>query len=202
MTTQAGDTPSYTPSQRKSALRRELRRKRSAIPVEEAREAALAAACHLVGSVWLRRAQHVAVYLDYGSELGTAPLIDVLLREGKQVYVPRIGTERRMRFVQLRTDTPLRPNLLGIREPAGHLRARRVGQFDVIVVPLLGFDNHGRRLGNGGGYYDRALATRKPFRKPLLVGYGYEIQRIAEIPSEPWDIRLNAMATEAGIYKF
>ncbi len=202
MTTQAGDTPSYTPSQRKSALRRELRRKRSAIPIEDAREAALAAACHLVGSVWLRRAKHVAVYLNHGSELGTAPLIDVLLREGKSIYVPRIGTERRMRFVQLRSDTPLRPNMLGIREPAGRLRARRVRQFDVIVVPLLGFDNSGQRLGNGGGYYDRALAAPRPFRKPLLVGYGYEIQRTAAIPSEPWDIRLNAVATEIGIYKF
>jgi len=202
MTTQAGDTPSYTPSQRKSALRRELRRKRSAISSEDAREAALAAACHLVGSVWLRRAQHIAVYLNYGSELGTTPLIDVLLREGKNVYVPRIGTERRMRFVEIKADTPLRLNMLGIKEPAGRLRTRRAKQFDVIVVPLLGFDSTGQRLGNGGGYYDRALAAPRPFRKPLLVGYGYDIQRSTAIPSEPWDVRLNAVATEVGLYKF
>ncbi len=202
MTTQAGDTPSYTPSQRKSALRRELRRKRNNVTLEDAREAALAAACHLAGSTWLRRAKHIAVYLNYGSELGTAPLIDVLLREGKTVYVPRIRSERRMCFVQLKGDTPLRLNMLGIQEPAGRLCSRRVKQFDVIVVPLLGFDSTGQRLGNGGGYYDRALAAPRPFRKPLLVGYGYELQRIAVIPSEPWDIRLNGMATEAGIYKF
>lgn len=202
MTTLAGGTPSFTPSQRKATLRRDLRKKRSSISPEDAREAALAAACHLVGSVWLRRAQHIAVYLNYGSELGTAPLIDVLLREGKNVYVPRIGTERRMRFVELKADTPLRLNMLDIKEPAGRLRSRRVKQFDVIVVPLLGFDSTGQRLGNGGGYYDRALAAPRPFRKPLLVGYGYEIQRTAAIPSEPWDIRLNAVATEVGLYKF
>jgi 5-formyltetrahydrofolate cyclo-ligase len=179
-----------------------LRRKRSAITPEDAREAALAAACHLAGSAWIRNAQHIAVYLHYGSELGTSPLIDVLLREGKNVYVPRIASERRMRFVQLRANTPLRLNMLGIKEPAGRLLTRRVKQFDVIVVPLLGFDSIGQRLGNGGGYYDRALAAPRPFRKPLLVGYGYELQRVAMIPSESWDIRLDAMATESGIYKF
>ena len=202
MTTLAGGTPSYTPSQRKSALRRDLRRKRSQISSEDARQAALLAACHLVGSAWLRRAKDVAVYLNYGSELGTEPLIDTLLREGKNVYVPRIGAERRMRFVQLKADTPLRLNMLGINEPAGRLRTRRVKQFDVIVVPLLGFDSTGQRLGNGGGYYDRALAAPRPFRKPLLVGYGYEIQHAATIPSEPWDIHLNAVATEVGLYRF
>jgi 5-formyltetrahydrofolate cyclo-ligase len=201
MTAPMGDTP-YTPAQRKSALRRELRRKRSDISPEDAREAALAAACHLAGSAWLRRAQHIAVYLNYGSELGTTALLDILLREGKNVYVPRIGTERRMRFVEIKPTTPLRLNMLGIKEPAGRLRTRRVKQLDVIIVPLLGFDGTGQRLGNGGGYYDRALATPRPFRKPLLVGYGYEIQRTAMIPSERWDIRLNAMATEVGIYKF
>lgn len=201
MTAPMGDTP-YTSAQRKSALRRELRRKRSDISPEDAREAALAAACHLAGSAWLRRAQHIAVYLSYGSELGTAALLDILLREGKNVYVPRIGTERRMRFVEIKPTTPLRLNMLGIKEPAGRLRTRRVKQLDVIIVPLLGFDSTGQRLGNGGGYYDRALATPRPFRKPLLVGYGYEIQRTAVIPSEPWDICLNAVATEVGIYKF
>ena len=201
MTAPMGDTP-YTSAQRKSALRRELRRKRSEIPPEDAREAALAAACHLAGSASLRRAQHIAVYLHYGSELGTTALLDILLREGKNVYVPRIGRERRMRFVEITATTPLRLNMLGIKEPAGRLRTRRVKQLDVIIVPLLGFDGNGQRLGNGGGYYDRALASPRPFRKPLLVGYGYEIQRTAVIPSEPWDIRLDAVATESGLYKF
>jgi 5-formyltetrahydrofolate cyclo-ligase len=179
-----------------------LRHKRSAIPDETTRESALRAACHLAGSRWLRHAQHVAVYLDYGSELGTAPLIDALLREGKQVYVPRIGAQRRMRFLQLTAATPLRMNAFGIPEPAGRVRLRGVRRLDVIVLPLLGFDGRGHRLGTGGGYYDRALAAPRPFRKPLLVGYGYEMQKVAAIPSEPWDIRLDAAATEAGLYKF
>jgi 5-formyltetrahydrofolate cyclo-ligase len=201
MTAQAGDTPNNS-AQRKSALRRELRQRRNSIPLEDARAAALAAACRLAGSVWLRRARHVAVYLDYRSELGTSNLIDALLRAGKQVYVPRIAQHRRMRFLQLHADTPLRINPFGIAEPCGRLRARGARRMDLIVLPLLGFDSAGHRLGTGGGYYDRALAAPRPFRKPLLVGYGYEMQKVPAIPAEPWDIKLDAMATETGIYKF
>lgn len=204
MTAQAGDTTSSSSAlaQRKSRLRRELRNQRNAIPTETARRAELLAACHLAASAWLRHARHVAVYLDYGSELGTSALIDALLRDGKQVYVPRIITQRRMCFVQLTARTPLRLNPFGISEPAGRPRQRSARQMDVIVLPLLGFDGRGHRLGTGGGYYDRALAAPRPFRKPRLVGYGYELQKVTALPAERWDIRLDAAATEAGIYKF
>lgn len=201
MTAQAGDTPNHS-SRRKSALRHALRQKRDAISPEDAQAAALAAACHLAGSVWLRRARHIALYLDYGSELGTSTLIDALLGEDKQVYVPRVAQNQRMRFLQLRADMPLRLNRFGIAEPAGRSRERGARRMDVIVLPLLGFDGAGHRLGSGGGYYDRALAAPRPFRKPLLVGYGYEVQKVSAIPAEPWDIKLDAVATESGIYKF
>jgi 5-formyltetrahydrofolate cyclo-ligase len=201
MTAQVGGTPNNS-SRRKSALRRELRLRRNSIPPEAAQAAALAAACHLAGSVWFRRARYIAVYLDYGSELGTSPLIDALLREGKQVYVPRMTQNRRMRFLRLRADTPLRLNPSGIAEPCGRLLARGARRMDLIVLPLLGFDAAGHRLGSGGGYYDRALAAARPFRKPLLLGYGYEMQKVAAIPAEPWDVRLDAAVTENGVYKF
>ncbi|TXH03953.1 MAG: 5-formyltetrahydrofolate cyclo-ligase [Nevskiaceae bacterium] len=184
-------------------MRRDLRRRRNAITPEDARKAALLAACHLAGSAWLRRAQHVAVYLDYGAELGTAPLIDALLRLGKHVYVPRIAVAtRRMRFLRLTAETPLRTNAYGIAEPVGRPRERRARQMDVIVLPLLGFDGRGQRLGTGGGYYDRALAAPRPFRRPRLIGYGYALQQVDAVPAEPWDIRLDAAATESGLYQF
>ena len=126
----------------------------------------------------------------------------MLLSEGKNIYAPRIGPQGRMRFLQLTRDTPLRRNRFGISEPAGRQRQRAARRMDVIVLPLLGFDQQGHRLGTGGGYYDRTLASPRPFRKPLLVGYGYAMQQLASIPAEPWDIHLNAAATEAGLYKF
>lgn len=77
--------------------------------------------------------------------------------------------------------------------------------LDFLVVPLVGFDDQGRRLGMGGGYYDATLAflrRRRIWHKPYLIGLAFECQRVAEIPSEPWDIRLNAILTEKGLSRF
>ena len=186
----------------KVALRQQLRRNRAAIDATTAHHAAEQAAQHLARTPWLRRAQHIAAYLDYGSELQTSSLIDYLLACGKQIYVPRIGANNRMRFLRLDDRTPLRCNRYGITEPAGSRPIRSLRQMDVVLLPLLGFDHHGARLGTGGGYYDRALAFPRAFRKPLLVGYGYELQKVESIPTESWDIRLDAMVTEQGIYTF
>lgn len=202
MTAQAGDTLYSDSSLRKAALRSELRRRRAAVTPDSARKAAFAAACHLARTPWCRRAQHVAIYLDYGSELATAPLIDLLLQNGKQVYAPRIGPDQRMRFLRMDAGTPLHINAFGIAEPAGRLRERSARRMDLIVMPLLGFDARGHRLGTGGGYYDRALDFPRPFRRPLLTGYAYAEQRLDGIPAEPWDIRLDAVATELGFLKF
>ena len=69
----------------------------------------------------------------------------------------------------------------------------------VVLLPLLGFDAAGRRLGNGGGYYDRALAGVRPGGRPLLLGYAYAAQELTEVPAEPWDVRLDAVVTERGL---
>lgn len=186
----------------KVALRQQLRQSRAAMDARAALHAAEHAARQLAGTPWIRRARHVAVYLDHGSELPTSPLIEYLLGSGKKIYAPRIGADQRMRFLQLAEYTPLRLNRYGITEPAGSCPARRLRHMDVVILPLLGFDRRGTRLGSGGGYYDRALAFPRAFRKPLLIGYGYACQNIESIPREPWDIRLDAVATEQGIFQF
>lgn len=190
------------PTPDKTALRQQLRRSRAAMAPEYAHNAAIAAAQHLAGCLWIRRARHVATYLDYGSELQTSPLIDVLLAGGKQVYVPKITTGNRMRFLRLDRRTPLRQNRHGIAEPARSRPAQRLRRMDVVILPLLGFDAQGNRLGTGGGYYDRALAFARTFHRPLLIGYGYACQKVDSIPHERWDIRLDAVATEQGLFQF
>ena len=66
-------------------------------------------------------------------------------------------------------------------------------------------ETHGNRLGMGGGYYDTSLAylrTRRLFRKPKLIGVAYDFQRVAMLPSEPWDVPLDAVLTDRGLYRF
>ncbi|MGH8446644.1 MAG: 5-formyltetrahydrofolate cyclo-ligase, partial [Solimonas sp.] len=68
--------------------------------------------------------------------------------------------------------------------------------LDAILLPLLGFDAHGNRLGTGGGYYDRWLARPRVAQRPRYLGYAYALQQIERVPREPWDVRLDAVITE------
>jgi 5-formyltetrahydrofolate cyclo-ligase len=73
-------------------------------------------------------------------------------------------------------------------------------QPTVLLVPLLGFDTAGYRLGHGGGYYDRTLATVA--QKPLTIGIGYELGRLQTIYPQPHDIPMDAIVTESGVVRF
>lgn len=88
-------------------------------------------------------------------------------------------------------------------EPVGGL-GRRAAALDVIVMPLAAFDDHGNRIGMGGGYYDRTLAAAASapgWRRPTLIGLAFEAQRVAPIPAREWDVPLDWVATEAGVYR-
>lgn len=89
-------------------------------------------------------------------------------------------------------ETPLTPDRYGIPTPT-------VGEWlrpDMILLPLNGFDSDGYRLGYGGGYFDRTLATLKP--RPLAVGVGFEVNRLESIRPEAHDQRLDWLVTEVG----
>ncbi|HUS23576.1 MAG TPA: 5-formyltetrahydrofolate cyclo-ligase [Candidatus Binatia bacterium] len=177
-------------------LRRELRLARSRIPPAQRRRAAQRAATHLARACRRWGARRVAVYLSFGAELDTAPLVAALRQAGCALFVPRIVTGGAMRFVAL--GRLLRSNRFGIAEPPGGARAARL---DAIVLPLVAFDDSGRRLGMGGGYYDRLLSGTRPGR-PRRVGYAYALQRVDAVPSEPHDARLDAVVTEQGVRRF
>jgi 5-formyltetrahydrofolate cyclo-ligase len=77
---------------------------------------------------------------------------------------------------------------------------RQVVSPTALLVPLVGFDEQGYRLGYGGGYYDRTLAASKP--RPLAIGLGYEFGRLATIHPQPHDAPMDAIVTEAGVRRF
>jgi 5-formyltetrahydrofolate cyclo-ligase len=123
----------------------------------------------------------------------------------RRCYLPVLPRRGRvMRFGRIAGKTPMQRNRYGIPEPvdARPLRAR---QLDLLLMPLVGFDAQGYRLGMGGGYYDATLAFmrhRRWWRRPRLVGIAYECQRVETLPRDPWDMPLDAVLTEARLYRF
>ncbi|MYE07975.1 MAG: 5-formyltetrahydrofolate cyclo-ligase, partial [Acidimicrobiaceae bacterium] len=87
----------------------------------------------------------------------------------------------------------------GIPEPVdGELVA--FADHDAVLVPLTAFDGRCHRLGQGGGFYDRALASLPSGRhRPAAIGVAYSFQQVADVPQDRWDVPLDAVATDAGI---
>lgn len=188
----------------RAALRRELRRRRGALSQWE-REAAHRRVALLLSRLGrLRPGLRVGIYLPIGSEFDTRPLLEILRRRRCIAYLPRITAARAQRM----TFSPLTPNLRrnqhGILEPKGHVHTP-AQDLDLILLPLVGFDARGHRLGSGAGYYDRALCFRRRrrcWRGPTLIGIAYECQRVAALAARPTDIPLDAVITERGIAFF
>ncbi len=206
MTAQAGGASPLPSALAPREARRRLRaRRRDLAPADRA---AAHARIHLelrrLG-VW-RPGRHVAVFLGMEDEVDLRPCFEQAWRRGVHLYVPLILNLRAgaMTFVPYGPGVPLRPNWFGIDEPVGAL-PRRVPalRLDTVLVPLLGFDAAGHRLGMGAGFYDRALRRRRdrshPFRRPHLVGVAYEVQRVDSIAPAPWDVALDLVVTEHGV---
>ena len=187
-------------------LRRELRARRDAQPSWRRQLLAQRIATHVARLPQLRAGAAVSLFASFSSEVPTAPLRALALRRGCHLYLPRIGNFRDHTMVFRRDfGRPLPRNRMGIGEPVG-TPTIDVRRFDLMLMPLVGFDDAGNRLGNGAGYYDRLLAAlpRAPGlrSRPLLVGVAFECQRLEHIESAPHDVPLDAVISEHGLRYF
>ena len=140
--------------------------------------------------------QVVGGYLAQGSELDPAPLMARLASAGRRLALPTAADRAGARGFRAWTPgDPRAPDAFGI--PAPRPEAQVLAP-DLLLVPLLAFDRAGGRLGQGAGIYDRTIAALSGERTPYLVGYAYAGQEAPEVPMEPHDQPLDAIATEAG----
>jgi 5-formyltetrahydrofolate cyclo-ligase len=187
------------------ATRRRLRELRLALePAERAAaERAIRATLERLGV--FRRGAHVALYLPMRGEVDVRPCLEAALRRGSHIYVPRIANRRRrqMLFAPWTASCVQRTNAFGILEPGSAAGARPAIGLDTVVLPLVGFDSAGNRLGMGAGYYDRALRRRRDrgtaWRRPRLIGVAFACQQVRVIPASPWDVPLDLVVTERGV---
>ena len=152
-----------------------------------------------------RRHHHYTCFLSADGEIDTAPLLQSLLKRGRQIWLPCLG-QPTLAFKHYRPGVHMRSGAFGIREPAtGPRSIRTQNAMDVVLMPLVGYDRHGNRLGMGGGYYDRTFAFRRwrrIWRKPLLIGVAFSAQEIDCVPTDYWDVPLDGVLTEQGVRWF
>ncbi len=184
--------------QQKSALRREAHAARAALSAEDRAEAAQAVAAHFFEQIAYAPEDIVAGYWPIRDELDCQAILVRLVDVGQRVVLPVVvAPDAPLDLRVWEADQPLYEAGFGTLAPSD--LAPRAAP-DLVLMPLLGFDNAGTRLGYGGGYYDRTLAVLG--RKPLLVGLAFAAQELPAIPREAHDIPLDAVVTEAGVRFF
>jgi 5-formyltetrahydrofolate cyclo-ligase len=193
----------------KVKLRKELRAKRRGLSLAQYALRSRRAASAITRLPAFKAGARVAAYLPFDREADTAALLHAARRRRVRIFVPVVVDlrHRRLRFQPLSGKT--RRGAFGISIPHDvphrNLRWTAPRWFDLIVVPLVGVDGRGLRLGMGGGFYDRALAfrrVRKSWRGPRLVGLAFDFQSVDTVFADTWDVRLDSLATESGLAHF
>lgn len=163
---------------------------------------------HVTHSSPFRNSGRIAMYWASRGEADTQAIAQRAWTLHKRVFLPVLlgPFHNHLRFVPYTAKCALQKNCFGIPEPRVSRASAVPGiGMDLVLVPLVGFDDQGTRLGMGGGYYDRSFAARL-FRhrwcKPRLIGVAYELQRVPHLDRQPWDVALDGVVTEKGLYLF
>ena len=188
------------PPETKAALRRAVLLRRDALP--EGERALLGG--RIVRAVLdlptYENAGVVLAYASFGTELQTDGFLRRVLADGKTLLLPRVDRGALGLYEVRDPAVDLEPGRWGIREPKpDRCSPVEPGSVEFALVPGVAFDRRGRRLGYGGGFYDRLLAGGLPEGTPLVSG-AFEVQILAEVPTDPHDAPVDLVVTETNTY--
>jgi 5-formyltetrahydrofolate cyclo-ligase len=145
----------------------------------------------------IRDSETVMIYSSKEMEVNTIPIIKTLFLRGNPVIVPIIVKQDiSLRLSYLKDLSVLIPSTFGVPEPTGNEIPAEAGDVDTIILPMLGFDRSGGRLGYGAGYYDRFLAKNQKIKR---IGIAFGCQEAEKLPVDENDIHMNYIVTEDGI---
>ena len=166
--------------------------------------AAQRAAEVFASSDFFQESQHIGCYLARSEEFDCSAIIEKIWQAGKNCYLPVLSKQADipLDFAAYKSTDTLSQNRYKILEPA-QTEIFPTEKLDLVLVPLVAFDSHGHRLGMGGGYYDRTFSflLKKP-KTPYFVGLAYQLQATGQLPTEPWDVHLQAVITEQELIHF
>jgi len=191
------DRPSHRLKQDKRALRRAVLAERDALSGTERAAQSEAIVDRLLGLEEATGAGAVLAFWSFGSEVDTTPLIDRLRSLGTTVSLPRIENGDIVPVVWT-PGSSMTETSFGSREPTDG-RVLEARELDLIVVPGVAFDRSCRRVGYGGGFYDRLLARTRDGAAGVAIAFG--VQVVDEVPTGPLDRLVDAIVTEDGVIR-
>lgn len=183
--------------------RNEIRQKRKALHEDEVAKCSELVRRVVLEHEFLKQNRCIASYHSFSGEIDTVEINKALRLAGHHMALPVIHPEEKglMDFYSYEKPEDLILNRFKIPEPV--VSAENLIQphnLEVVIVPLVGFNEKGERLGMGGGYYDRML--KKISCECLTLGLAYDFQLIPEIKSQPWDMPLDEVITPTKHYIF
>jgi 5-formyltetrahydrofolate cyclo-ligase len=175
-------------------LRQLMRQRRRAMGLGAQKHAAFALARHVLKTKAYQNSKHIAFYLACDGEIDVGALLKKAWSQGKACYLPVIDGNRLL-FVNYTPVSILEPNGYGIMEPVsgGLIEPRRL---DLVLTPLVAFDNHNHRIGMGGGFYDRTFESSTIRHSVFMMGVAHQCQRVRDIKPQPWDVMLDQVVTD------
>ena len=177
----------------KSELRRILKEKRGSIEKDERIRKSEMICKKITDSCIFRDAEIVMIYLSFLNEVDTKKIIRVAFREGKKVLVPVVDADT-MYSCELKSFDRLTKGTFGINEPAE--KEQWKGNIDLCIIPGLGFDRKGGRIGFGRGYYDKFLSKNQCMK----VGLAFSEQIEEDVFCEEYDIPMDIIVTEEEMF--
>jgi 5-formyltetrahydrofolate cyclo-ligase len=179
---------------RKAELRAQVLARRSALPADQRSAAATLIRDAVLAEPQVQMAGTIAVYYSIGSEPGTHGLVFALHKRGSYVLLPVLRPDGDLDWASYEGPDSMVPGPRGLLEPGEPPRGvDAVARADAVLVPALAVDGAGRRLGRGGGSYDRALARVGPLVP--LIALVYDDELVEHVPAEGHDIPVRATAS-------
>ena len=134
-------------------------------------------------------------YYPYNYEVNPIEILGKFEKQNYQISLPKIKKNFQMDFFRWSTNDPLSINKYGIPEPISN----KIVYPNILLVPLVAFDEDLNRIGYGGGFYDRYIDKIKKNKKIITIGLAYPFQKVKKIPVNKYDFKLDYIVTNKGI---
>ncbi len=186
---------------KRQILRTQLLEQRQRLNATEIEEHSHVLTQKLCQNPLFQQAETIAFYHACRGEIKLNSLMQTAHVLGKKCYLPAlVAAQKTLQFKEYKPGEPLQLNHLKILEPQANADACSAENLDLVLLPMVGWDLHGNRLGMGAGYYDRTFAflldVDRLHTRPWLIGVAHELQRCDQIEAMPWDVWLVGIATE------